>query len=125
MILHLLDRSEWNAFVRTGVHRPPSLETEGFVHCTGDDHLMLDVANRFYLGLPDPVVITIDESLLSSTTKWEPPAPVPEGWNGTPLFPHVYGPLELSAVTRVRGLHRDPDDRFVGYDVDASNRPTA
>ena len=115
MILHLLERAELDTFRATGLHHPTSLDTEGFVHCTGDDTLMLAVANRFYTALTDPVVITLDESRLSASTRWEPPAPLPADWNGSPLFPHVYGPLEISAVTSVRALQRAENGEYVGY----------
>jgi uncharacterized protein (DUF952 family) len=116
MILHLMPLAEWRAWRDGGSYEPASLATEGFVHCTGDDVLLLDVANRFYGDVDALVAVALDPERLTSEVKWEPPAhpdgstPAAEG----PLFPHVYGPLDREAVTGVRRLAR-VDGRFAGY----------
>jgi uncharacterized protein (DUF952 family) len=108
----------WRAWAGAGSCAPVSLATEGFVHCTAGDELMLAVANAVFGVQPgDFVAVTIDADLLTSDVRWEPPAH-PDGragGPGDPLFPHVYGPLEGGAVTGVRRVRRDGDGRFVGY----------
>src|SRR4029079_10306877 len=104
---------------RDGVGSAPrSLAAEGFVHCTGDDQLMLAVANRFYASDPDElVVVTLDRARLTSEVRGEPPAH-PDGRPSTgtePFFPHVYGPLDRDAVLAVRRLVRS-SARFCGYE---------
>lgn len=118
MILHLVDRTTWDS-IRTGdTYSPPSLDVEGFVHCTGDAETMLAVANAFYRQTPgEHVVLEIDEAALGAPVRWEPPAH-PDGRPaepGAPRFPHVYGPLPIAAVRAVRRLVRAPDGAFVGY----------
>jgi uncharacterized protein (DUF952 family) len=115
VILHLMPEDVLRALPADGVYEPASLAIEGFVHCTGDDELMLRVANAFYTSEPGSmVVLSIDASLLSSEVKWEAPV------HGDPLaierFPHVYGPLEMSAVVGVRRLVRDAAGRYLGYE---------
>ena len=118
MILHLMPRPAWEQWRVAGTYEPPSLASEGFVHCTGNDDLMLAVANRFYSGEPgEVVVVTLDEGRLTREVRWEAPAH-PDGTAPTdnePLFPHVYGPLDREAVVRVRRLVRS-GSRFVGYE---------
>ena len=118
MILHLMPRPAWEQWRDAGTNEPPSLASEGFVHCTGNDDLMLAVANRFYSGEPgEVVVVTLDEGRLTREVRWEAPAH-PDGTAPTdnePLFPHVYGPLDREAVVRVRRLVRS-GSRFVGYE---------
>lgn len=118
MILHLLSLVDWAEASQRDDIRPVSLEQEGFVHCTGDDETMLAVANRFYRWYEAPVlVIDVDETRLLAETIWEPPAH-PDGRPaepGAPLFPHVYGPITLDAVRRVRPLVRDAEGEYVGY----------
>jgi uncharacterized protein (DUF952 family) len=116
VIYHLLPASTWEE-IRTEPHfEPASLAVEGFVHCTGDEQLMLDVANAFYGDLDGPLVLSIDERRLRADVVWEPPAPLPDGWDGAPTFPHVYGPLDIDAVVEVRRLVRDPNSgRYVAY----------
>ena len=118
MILHLMPRPAWEQWRDAGTYEPPSLASEGFVHCTGNDDLMLAVANRFYSGEPgEVVVVTLDEGRLTREVRWEAPAH-PDGTAPTdnePLFPHVYGPLDRDAVAAVRRLVRS-GSRFVGYE---------
>lgn len=116
-MLHLVTEAEWGAVQLAGWIAPPSLDTDGFVHCTDGDEMMLGVANRFYGSIAETVLaLTIDESRLSATVVREPPAH-PDGraaQPGEPLFPHVYGPVEVSAVAGVRRLVRE-DGMYVGY----------
>jgi uncharacterized protein (DUF952 family) len=114
MILHLLPAHEWAALTDADEYAPPSLATDGFIHCTGDDDVMLEVANRFYRHVDDALVLSIDEHDLHADVRWEPA----DDRAGLPLFPHVYGPLNLDAVVGVRRLERDHDGRFIGYRAD-------
>ncbi|HKA03111.1 MAG TPA: DUF952 domain-containing protein [Acidimicrobiales bacterium] len=117
MILHLMQRDEWDGWRADGPYSPASLATEGFVHCTGDDQLMLAVANRFYAAAGEMVVVTLDETRLASELRWEAPAH-PDGSppaTTEPRFPHVYGPLDGAAVIDVRRLRRQ-GETFVGYE---------
>ena len=117
-MLHLIAEAEWAAAQIGGWIAPPSLHTDGFVHCTDGDEMMLGVANRFYRSFTETVLaLTLDEARLSAVVVREPPAH-PDGraaQNGEPLFPHVYGPVEVAAVERVRRLVRDVDGRYIGY----------
>lgn len=114
MILHLLPEGVWRDLGPGDRYEPASLAVEGFVHCTGDDMLLLRVANAFYTGETGPMlVLTIDPDRLASEVRWEAPV------GGDPLAaercPHVYGPLEVDAVVEVRRLDRDPDGVYVGF----------
>lgn len=115
-LLHLLAEDDWLALRdNASVYSPPSLTDEGFVHCSPSDDVMLHVANILYANLPGAfVVLSLDEAELAAEVRWEPPSPPPPGGSDT-LFPHVYGPLDLSAVTAVRRAERDRDGRFVGF----------
>ena len=61
---------------------------------------MVDVANKYYRGTSDMVLLNIDPSKLASVLKFEPPAHL----DGSPAlphepqFPHIYGPINLDAV---------------------------
>jgi uncharacterized protein (DUF952 family) len=121
MILHLMPLEAWEVWRDGGPYEPPSLATEGFVHCTGDDELMLTVANRFYVDEPGGVVVvSLDDDRLTSDVRWEPAAH-PDGQPASddePRFPHVYGPIDRGAVVDVRRLQR-VDGRFAGYEPTA------
>jgi uncharacterized protein (DUF952 family) len=116
MILHLMPLDEWRSWRDGEPYQPDSLASEGFVHCTGDDVVLLDVANRFYGDADAVVAVSLDPEQLTHEVRWEPPAH-PDGTTpeeDAPLFPHVYGPLDREAVTGVRRLAR-VDGRFAGY----------
>jgi len=118
VILHLLTATDWSRLRSDTTLSPASLATEGFVHCTGDDDTLLAVANRFYTTVDETmVVISLDVARLTASVKWEPPAH-PDGRAAAPddpLFPHVYGPLELAAVRVVRSAERTPEGTFTGF----------
>jgi uncharacterized protein (DUF952 family) len=117
-ILHLVPEPVWRSLPPAGTWAPPSLAAEGFVHCTGDDELMLQVANRFYADQREPVVVlSLAVERLRADVRWEPPAHPDGSSPGEGLrFPHVYGPLDLDAVVAVRRLTR-AGDRYVGYEA--------
>ena len=118
MILHLLPRRTWEEVRGRETYLPETFESDGFVHCSADDDVLLAVANRFYTGVDSPlVVLTLDEGLLGSEVRWEDPDPAPPpGVDPGTKFPHVFGPLELAAVVDARALRRDGAGRFVGYE---------
>ena len=120
MILHLITVETWAALADAQKYTPESLAAQGFIHCSGDDDVMLDVANSHYADAGEVLVLTIDEHDLDAEVRWEAPNPLPPGWDpngpeGAPTFPHIYGPLNLDAVVGIRRLLRDNGGRFAGY----------
>ena len=108
MILHITSKQEWLEAQTRGAYTAPSLQTEGFIHCSTDKQVT-HVANAFYRGRSDLVLLVIDESKLESELKWEPPAGLPaSGISVTDLFPHVFGPIALTAVASVLDFKPDP-----------------
>ena len=113
MIYHLTSRQAWSEARSRGEYRAESLESEGFIHCSTEMQV-LPVAEKYYRGQPDMILLGIDPALLASELRWEPPsggAPppgVPEG----DLFPHIYGPINLDAVLKVHDLESNPDGSY-------------
>jgi uncharacterized protein (DUF952 family) len=93
-ILHITRREDWKAAVRDGIYRADSLATEGFIHCSTTTQLPW-VAETFFQGQTSLVVLRIDEARVSAPVRWEAPPEMME------RFPHIYGPLNLDAVTGV------------------------
>ncbi len=90
IVFHLAEPSHWSADAPT--YNPPSVEKEGFVHCSTWEQL-LGVASAFYPGRDDLVLLTIDAGLLDEgTVVYE------DLYGHGDLFPHIYGPLPTSAV---------------------------
>ena len=118
IVLHLMPRSEWQRLSPAEPVTNPSLAGEGFIHCTDDPGVMLQVANAFYASLPgDFVVLHIDVDRLTAECVWEAPAHLAGGATSfAPQFPHVYGPIDRAAVIHVQAVRRDGSGAFVGYD---------
>ena len=98
MIFHITPRERWSAWQRDGLHTGSSLgrelADEGFIHCSTTEQTPATLV-RFYAGVPDLVILHVDEELLESPL-------VDEALHGaTEPFPHVYGPINLRAVVRV------------------------
>ena len=113
MIYHITSRTEWGNARQRGEYRAPSLETEGFIHCSTSAQVV-PVAQNFYRGKSELLLLFIDETLLSSSLRWEPPAggtPPPGVPEGDP-FPHIYGPINLNAVVRAVDLETGPDGHY-------------
>ncbi|MFJ6409058.1 DUF952 domain-containing protein [Streptomyces hydrogenans] len=106
MLLHVIPFDEWADWSADPgrPYAPPSLATEGFVHCSADEPSALAVADAHYRDAPGPLlVLVVDESLLSAEVRWE--------GSEDRLFPHVYGAVERAAVTSVLEVLRDADGR--------------
>jgi uncharacterized protein (DUF952 family) len=107
LILHIASKTEWLEAQARGEYSAPSLQTEGFIHCSTDKQVVI-VANAFYRGKSDLVLLVIDESKLTSELKWEPPAGPPVAEHSqSDLFPHVYGAINLAAVESVLDFQPD------------------
>jgi len=113
MIYHLTSRQAWSEAQSHNDYRAESLASEGFIHCSTEMQV-LPVAEKYYKGQSDILLLKIDPALLSSELRWEPPsggAPppgVPEG----DLFPHIYGPINVDAVVKVYDLQLNPDGSY-------------
>lgn len=98
-------REPWDRARATGEYHTDSLRTEGFIH-TSTAEQIAGSANRYYATLESIVLLTIDLGRVRPPVVWEhsPHSPTP--------FPHIYGPLNIDAVTDCRPWTRDPDGMF-------------
>jgi len=92
LILHITTVPEWEHARADGAYRAPSLDSEGFIHCSLPTQVT-HVADWFYRDVPDLVLLCIDPNRLESPLRWEPSA---DAFAGD--FPHVYGPIDTGAV---------------------------
>ena len=114
MIIHLATNTDWLAAIKSGEYHAESLSTEGFIHCSTESQIV-DVANAFYHGQHGLVLLVLDPEKLKARLKWEPPVhPNPEraAKVGDELFPHIYGPINASAVIRVVPFEPGSDGTF-------------
>jgi uncharacterized protein (DUF952 family) len=108
-ILHITTGSEWVAAKEAGEYRAPSLETEGFIHCSTPAQVV-HVADWFYREIPDLVLLCVNPGALGTEVLWEAST---DSFAGE--FPHVYGPIPLDAVVAVVPWERGDN----GFEVPA------
>ena len=105
---HLVPAVSWDTAPADRPFRPASLDAEGFVHLTHSMPDLVDVANALYRDEPGPHhVLTIALDRLSA----------PWRHDGDDRYPHVYGPLDRGAITRVQPMARDAAGTFLPADA--------
>jgi uncharacterized protein (DUF952 family) len=102
-IYHLVPRATWDN-APPGPYRVPSLESEGFIHCSNREQVA-GSANKFYANESEMLLLAIDPDRLTSELRDE------EGRPGE-LFPHVYGPINREAIVEEIRLERDAAGRW-------------
>ena len=101
-IVNIARREQWEQERRAGAYRGTTLDAEGFIHCSDPDQVVA-VANALYAGQQGLVLLCIDPARLQAELRYE------LAKNGQ-RYPHIYGPLNVDAVTQV--LEFTPDGRF-------------
>ena len=101
MIYHIVGEADFRA-CNDGQRYLPADFAAGFVHCA-EEASVLPVANDYYAGVSGPLLLLrIDPARLKSPTRYEAAAPAPDAGTShlttAPVFPHVYGPIDLAAI---------------------------
>jgi uncharacterized protein (DUF952 family) len=122
LILHITERAAWLRARAAGEYRPPSLDSEGFIHCSSVEQVV-DTANRYFRGGHGLVLLCIDRDRLDAEVRVEA---APGAGPGAPAFPHIHGPLPVSAVVGIIDFAPDADGTFSlprGLERQRSARP--
>ena len=69
-IVHLCQSADWQTALEQEYYRADSLTDVGFIHCSRPEQVVA-VANRFYLGRRDLVLLWINPDLLRAELRWE------------------------------------------------------
>lgn len=91
IIMHITTEDAWQNACQQGVYEEDSLSGEGFIHCCFP-HQLESVLNDWFPDRSGLLILKVETDLLTSDYRCENL----EG--GNELFPHVYGPIALSAV---------------------------
>jgi glutathione S-transferase len=106
---HLALRKEWDSAIGAGEYTGStlgkSLADEGFIHCSFASQVDF-IVNLLYRGHEDVLLLVIDTSRVSS------PVRVERLEGSEHAFPHIYGPLPVSAVVGVAPIPLAPDGRL-------------
>ena len=78
---------------------------DGFIHFSAA-HQVVETAQKHYAGQSDLVLLWVDAEALGAALKWE-------ASRGGDMFPHLYGPLPMSALLRAEPLPLAADGQHV------------
>lgn len=106
-IFHIIRKGDWEKAKEQGSYSPPSLDSEGFIHCSQADQVF-NIGRSLYKNCDDLLILRIIESKVTAKVVHEPPREVP--MSGL-IFPHIYGPLNLDAVEEA--IHWGPPDKNI------------
>ncbi len=98
LIYHITNATAWQEAQQKGFFETPSLKDEGFIHCS-EEHQVAGVVEKFYAEQSNLVKLVIQVDKLESDFVRE--------WSMSlqDHFPHIYGPLNLTAVVDVVNLN--------------------
>jgi len=102
LIYKICDRQSWSNAERTGTFAGAGIDlADGYIHFSTRDQVA-ETAAKHFAGQPNLLLIAVAADALGPALKWEPS-------RGGALFPHLYGPLPLTAVRFVKSLSLGPD----------------
>ncbi|MFT3933682.1 MAG: DUF952 domain-containing protein [Chitinophagaceae bacterium] len=98
IIYHVTTEPEWETAQKNGVYTAPSLNAEGFIHCSANDEQLAGVLQRYFASKTHLLRLAIDTDKLESRYiyEWSP--------SSADTFPHIYGPINLGAVIEVEKI---------------------
>jgi uncharacterized protein (DUF952 family) len=107
-ITHIARETDWKNSKERGGYEHSTVQQRlaevGFIHCATEEQSLI-IANTRYRGLGGLVLLYIDPERLESRLVFE--------GSGQHLYPHIYGPLNPSAVYQTAPLEITPTGEFV------------
>ena len=102
IIYKICPASAWREAERLGVYKGSADDLrDGYIHFSTASQVA-ETARKHYFGQTGLFLIAVDADALGAALRWEPSR------NGE-LFPHLYGELDLGAVTGVQDLRARAD----------------
>jgi uncharacterized protein (DUF952 family) len=96
-IYKICPASAWREAERQGVYHGSADDVrDGFIHFSNASQVA-ETAKKFFFGQTGLFLIAVDADALGDQLRWEPS-------RNDELFPHLYGELDLGAVTNVLSM---------------------
>jgi uncharacterized protein (DUF952 family) len=93
-IFHICLPHDWVTNSQKGFYYHPSIEKEGFIHCSTAEQLE-NTIQRFFSDAERLIILEIDPDLLLNELRYEQATDLKES------FPHVYGPINIDSIVHV------------------------
>jgi len=111
MIYHIVLEKDYLPSIKGDSYIPSNFNVDGFVHCALEVSV-ITVANDYYSNTEDRLLLLkLDPKKLKSQTKYEPAMPGKGAGtrhiSTSVVFPHIYGPIEHSAVDGIGVLRKE------------------
>lgn len=94
VIYHFTTLQEWEDAQDKGSYEPPSYQREGFIHCATEEQVD-GVLKKHFKQHENLIKLVIDPTRLTSSLRYD------KVESQQQEFPHIYGPLNLEAVTEI------------------------
>ncbi len=103
---HLVPEVAWSATDRASAYEASSLGVEGFIHCTDGVSALGETFDRHFAADPRAfLTLTLDLDALDVPWRYDV--------EDSP-YPHIYGPIDRSAIVGINRVDRSADGRFAG-----------
>src|SRR5882757_306345 len=102
LIYKICPASAWREAERQGVYRGSADDArDGFIHFSTASQVA-ETARKHFFGQTGLFLIAVDADMLGDALRWEPS-------RNDELFPHLYGELDLGAVTAILDMRARSD----------------
>ena len=105
LIYHISLKSDWENAILEKEYKNETLMREGFIHASDYDQL-LSTAEMYYSDEVPLILLAIDPEKLNSPVKYE------LAITRDSLFPHIFGPVNIEAVTHAAPFEKDSNGKF-------------
>lgn len=103
-IFHITQHILWEKAKSIGTYCGETLESEGFIHCSTRSQV-IEVANRFFRNQKNLILLCIDPDKVKPEIRYE----VAEAKE---RYPHIYGALNIDAVSEIINFEPGEDGLF-------------
>lgn len=100
-IFHLIEAPAWRSAQQLGQVTPPSLLSEGFVHCSSREQVVGTI-ERHFDGIDHLVLLELDADVLGDDLCWEESRP-------GEAYPHLYRPIDPLEIIAAYEWSRSAD----------------
>jgi glutathione S-transferase len=112
-LFHIARAADWHQAKRDGAYRISTLDKrldeQGYIHLSFAPQVK-PVADRFYRGMEDLLLLALEPGRLTAPVVVEP------GDGTDERFPHLYGEIPIDAVTAAGAYRPDDEGHFPAVD---------